>query len=90
MQGLSWVRERLCFKSYNLSPIPAGKASWPLSRLLPFEGPSGEMEVIKRQEERAFHYIKTQVAAEEGPLIREVNSGKFQLPSALCSNWKPP
>ena len=64
VQALSWVREGLCFKSYNLYSIPAGKAPWPLHRLLPFGGLWEEMEVVKRQEESALRCTKkTQVGA---------------------------
>lgn len=42
------------------------------------------MKVVKRQEERALGYMKTHVAAGDGPLIRGANSGKFLLPSDLC------
>ena len=71
----------LCFKLYHLSSIPAGKASWPLHRLLPFGNPWEEMEVIKRQEESVLCDVKTQVTAREGPLIGGIKSGKFPLPS---------
>lgn len=71
----------LCFKLYHLSSIPAGKALWPLHRLLPFGNPWEEMEVVKRQEESVLRDVKTQVTAKEGPLIRRIKSGKFPLPS---------
>ena len=71
----------LCFKLYHLSSIPAGKALWPLHRLLPFGNPWEEMEVVKRQEESVLRDVRTQVTAKEGPLIRRIKSGKFPLPS---------
>ena len=68
---------------YHLSSIPAGKASWPLHRLLPFGNPWEEMEVVKRQEESVLRDVKTRVAAKEGALVGGIKSGKFPLPSDL-------
>lgn len=85
IQGLSWVGEGLHFRCYNRSPIPAGKAPWPLSRLLPFEVPWGEMKVVKRQEENVLCYMKTHVATGDRPLIRGANSGKFLLPNFISN-----
>lgn len=65
------VKLGLCFKSCNLSPKLSGKAARPLSRLLPFGVPCGEVEVVKRQEERALCYMKTRVATGKGPSTEE-------------------
>lgn len=53
--------------------------------LLPFGDLWEKMEVVKRQEGSTPCYMKTQVAAEEGPLVRGVNSGKFPFQVVFVS-----
>lgn len=86
MQGLSWVGEGLHFRCYNRSPIPAGKAPWPLSRLLPFEVPCGEMKVVRGRRRVFFVTWRLMLLQGTGPSSEEQPQESFYFQVIFISN----